>query len=62
MATNRFQAMERFVNESVGVIELTGDVTGFAENGLMQAYHQIVGKGLKKIILNFQSMEYMNSI
>ena len=53
MATNRFQAKERFVNESVGVIDLTADITGFAENDLMQAYHQIVGKGLTKIILNF---------
>ena len=37
MATNRFQANVKIVNESVGVIELVGDVTGFAENNLMQA-------------------------
>lgn len=47
--------------ESVSVIELQGEVTGFAEDKLMEAYTQACNGGTKTIILDFTGLDYMNS-
>ncbi len=45
----------------VSVIDIHGDITGFAEETLMEAYGQATnGKG-QAIVLNFSGLEYMNS-
>lgn len=61
MLPDKIRADVRFVGEDIGVIEVAGEVTGFAENILMGAYRQVVDHGVRKIIMNFKDMEYMNS-
>ncbi len=43
------------------ILDIRGEVTGFAENALMDAYTQASSAGAKAIILNFGGLEYMNS-
>ena len=61
MLPDKIETHVRFVGANIGVIEVTGEVTGFAEKVLMDAYRQVVDKGCIKIIMNFKDMEYMNS-
>ena len=51
----------RRIDASTSVIDLKGEVTGFAENALMDAYTQASSEGARFIILNFNELEYMNS-
>ena len=51
----------RKINEKVSIIDVHGEVTSAAENGLMDAYTQASGNGTKSIILNFTDLQYMNS-
>jgi len=61
MLPDKIQTNVRIAGDNIGVIEIAGEVTGFAENVLMEAYRQVVDQGCSKIILNFKNMEYMNS-
>ena len=45
----------------VSIMDLDGEVTGFAEDILMDAYTQSVNGGTRTIILNFANLDYMNS-
>ena len=47
--------------DTTSVIDIEGDVTGFAENVLMDAYTQATTVGAKFILLNFSKLDYMNS-
>ena len=51
----------RQIGRTTSIIDLHGDVTGAAENTLMDAYSQAVNNGAQVIILNFSELEYMNS-
>ncbi len=51
----------REINSLTSIIDIHGEVTGTAENLLMDAYTQISTKGVRNIILNFKDLEYMNS-
>lgn len=51
----------RKLNERASVIDINGEVTGFAENALMDAYTQASSGNSDAIILNFSDLEYMNS-
>ena len=51
----------RKVNDRVSVIDVQGEVTSAAENGLMDAYTQASGSATKAIVLNFTGLQYMNS-
>jgi anti-sigma B factor antagonist len=51
----------RKINERVSIIDVQGEVTSAAENGLMDAYTQASGNGTKSIVLNFTDLQYMNS-
>lgn len=46
---------------STSIIDLKGDVTGFAENALMDAYAEASTGDARAIILNFSDLDYMNS-
>ncbi len=48
-------------NASAAIIDIHGEINSFAENALMDAYTQATSAGAKAIILNFASLEYMNS-
>ena len=47
-------------SDSVGVVDITGDITAGSEEVLMDAYGK-AGDGTKAVILNFSGLEYMNS-
>ena len=51
----------RKINEQVSIIDIHGEVNGFAENVLMDAYTQANTHDTCAIILNFSELEYMNS-
>ncbi|HKH12642.1 MAG TPA: STAS domain-containing protein [Rubrobacter sp.] len=51
----------RKVDESVGVIDVKGELTAFAEGVLMDAYNQASDGRVRAIVLNFEGLEYMNS-
>jgi anti-sigma B factor antagonist len=51
----------RNVDAKIGIIDLEGELTAFAENVLMDAYNQASEGGTRAIILNFEGLQYMNS-
>jgi anti-sigma B factor antagonist len=51
----------RRVDPAISIIDITGDVTAFAEDALMQAYSQAVTPTGRAVILNFAGLTYMNS-
>ncbi|HUF36962.1 MAG TPA: STAS domain-containing protein [Anaerolineales bacterium] len=46
---------------STAIIDIRGEVTGFAEDALMGAYSEASENGTKAIILNFSDLDYLNS-
>lgn len=51
----------RHPSTTTSIIDIQGDVTGFAENVLMDAYTEANTHATRFIILNFTELEYMNS-
>ncbi len=51
----------RRVSPITSIIEVEGDITGFVENELMDAYAESSTPTTRNIILNFSGLEYMNS-
>ena len=46
---------------SAGIIDIKGDVTAGSEQTLMDAYTEASSEGAKRIVLNFEGLDYMNS-
>ncbi len=46
---------------SAGIIDLKGDVTSASEAPLMDAYTDATSQGAKRVVLNFEGLDYMNS-
>ena len=61
MNHSKASVIVREINSFTSIIDIHGEVTGTAENLLMDAYTQISTKGVRNIILNFKDLEYMNS-
>ena len=61
MATINLTTSVRNVKEGVAVVDIRGDVTGFAETILTEAFNQASGTSARAVLLNFQGLEYMNS-
>ena len=51
----------RKVSDSASVIDIKGDVTGASEDALSSAFEEASKKGVNKVVLNFEGLEYMNS-
>jgi anti-sigma B factor antagonist len=51
----------RKIGDAIAVLDIRGEVTGFAENALMDAYNQATSMGARTIALNFTELQYMNS-
>lgn len=51
----------RMAGEGVGVVDVGGEFTAFAEGVLMESYEQASAGGTRAIVLNFGGLEYMNS-
>ena len=61
MAETKVGFSVRRINPTTSIIDIQGDVSGFAEEALMNAYNQASQDSARNIILNFTQMEYMNS-
>ena len=61
MATINLTTSVRNAKEGVAVVDIRGDVTGFAETILTEAFNQASGTSARAVVLNFQGLEYMNS-
>ena len=48
-------------NSNIGIIDIQGDVTGTAENALMDAFSEASNGRARTILLNFSGLDYMNS-
>lgn len=51
----------RMVSPTVAVLDIAGEVTGFGEEALMDAYNRATSLGANAIVLNFSNLQYMNS-
>ena len=51
----------RKVTEKTSVIDIKGDVTGASEDTLSQAFEEASSKGVDRVVLNFEGLDYMNS-
>ena len=51
----------RRVSAATAILDIQGEVTGFAEDVLMDAYTQASSQGARVIALNFTHLDYMNS-
>lgn len=51
----------RPIDDIAGVIDIHGEITAGSEQQLMQAYARASGERTRAVILNFTSLEYMNS-
>jgi anti-sigma B factor antagonist len=51
----------RSAGATTSIIDIQGDLSGFAENVLMDAYTQASTPTTRNIVLNFGGLEYMNS-
>jgi anti-anti-sigma factor len=61
MLPDKVRTTTRSITDTIGIIDIFGEVTGFAENVLMEAYRYLTDQGKTDIVLNFKNMEYMNS-
>lgn len=59
MSQNKVTMKVRPVSELVSIIDIQGEVTGTAEDLLMEAYNQ--AEAVQTLILNFSQLDYMNS-
>jgi anti-sigma B factor antagonist len=51
----------RQVSEGVAVVDIKGEVTAACEPTLMTAYEEAERGGVRRLVLNFAGLEYMNS-
>ena len=51
----------RTATPTTAILDIHGEVTGFGETALMDAYTQASNHGARTICLNFTHLEYMNS-
>jgi anti-sigma B factor antagonist len=59
--TNSTLAMDVRKLGGASVIDVKGDVTAASEETLMTAFNEATEDGAKKVVLNFEGLEYMNS-
>ncbi len=60
MSGQNLEANVRF-QPPLAVLDLHGEINGFAEQTLWQAYHQAVAYRPAAILLNFAGVDYINS-
>jgi len=61
MSKAKVNMVVRRANENASVIDIQGEVNGFAETQLMDAYAKASDGNPKAVILNFSDLGYMNS-
>lgn len=53
--------VETRVQDRVGIIDVSGEVTSYSEKVLDAAYEKLSNDGLKHIAFNFEEVSYVNS-
>ena len=61
MSADKLSLTVRQVGDDISIIDIKGEISGFAENTLMDAYTQASSQGAQSIVLNFSGLDYMNS-
>ena len=61
MSNTQLNLNVRKTTPAASIVDIHGEVNGFAEEALMAAYNQASSGGVRAIILNFSGLEYMNS-
>jgi anti-sigma B factor antagonist len=61
MPEAKISATVRRASGTTSIIDISGDVSAFAEDVLMSAYADASTPSTRTIILNFTNLEYMNS-
>jgi anti-sigma B factor antagonist len=51
----------RKLNDQISVIDIEGEITAASERPLMDAFNRASGDATKRVILNFEGLDYMNS-
>lgn len=59
MSQNKVAMSVRLVSKQISIIDIQGEVTGTAEDLLMETYNQ--AGAVQTLILNFSQLDYMNS-
>ncbi|MDZ7292085.1 MAG: STAS domain-containing protein [candidate division KSB1 bacterium] len=49
------------LEDKLAIVDLSGDVTSFAEKKLLAAYDKAVAQKVKCLVFNFSSVNYVNS-
>ena len=57
----RHLSVEVRLEPAVAVLDLRGEINGFAEEALNTAYAEADAKDTKTILLNFEGVDYINS-
>jgi anti-sigma B factor antagonist len=61
MSTINLSTSVRNAQDGVAIVDIRGEVTGFAESLLTDAYNQASSTSTRAVVLNFSELEYMNS-
>lgn len=61
MPTANLTMEVRDAGDAVRIIDITGEITAFAEDKIGAAHEQAAAGGTKAVVLNFDGLEYMNS-
>lgn len=61
MAQQMTETNARRVDDNASVIDIHGEITAKSEQQLMDAYAQACGERTRAVVINFTSLEYMNS-
>jgi anti-sigma B factor antagonist len=61
MAARAFEVRVRQHQPRIAVIELHGEIDGFAEEALTTAYAEAEREGPEAVLLNFSDVDYINS-
>jgi anti-sigma B factor antagonist len=61
MAQQMTETNARRVDDNTSIIDIQGEITAKSEQQLMDAYAQACGERTRAVVINFTSLEYMNS-
>lgn len=59
--TNQLMTHVRRLANGTAVIDIAGELNGYSEETLMNAYSDAINGRVQSIILNFTDLDYMNS-
>lgn len=61
MTNNPLNLNVRQVRGKLSIVDVSGDITAFAEEQLQNAYNQAINLGIDKVVWNFSNMNFLNS-